>query len=82
MATLTILEGKYLGNYLIKLYFSDGTTQIVDFSEHFKNLKGYYAKYAEQDNFTEFKVEEGKLVWGQDWDIIFPTEQLYKNRLE
>lgn len=32
-------------------------------------------------NFKKFKIEKGNIVWGEDWDLIFPIEQLYNGKV-
>ena len=34
------------------------------------------------DPDTTFKIENGNIVWGEDWDLIFPIEQLHQGRIE
>jgi hypothetical protein len=28
--------------------------------------------------FQSFRIENGNLVWGKDWDLIFPIDGLYR----
>ncbi|MFA6571112.1 MAG: hypothetical protein WCT77_07730 [Bacteroidota bacterium] len=37
--TITIKNAEYLGNYKIKLFFSDNQDKIIDFGEFLKNAK-------------------------------------------
>lgn len=32
--------------------------------------------------FRTFKIVEGNIVWGDDWDLIFPMEKLYRGKAE
>ena len=32
--------------------------------------------------FRTFKIVEGNIVWGDDWDLIFPMENLYRGKAE
>ena len=27
--------------------------------------------------FQKFTIDDGNIVWGEDWDLVFPVEQLY-----
>ena len=29
----------------------------------------------------EIYVDDGNIVWGEDWDLIFPIEQLYSGAI-
>ena len=31
--------------------------------------------------FKQFKIESGNLVWGKNWDLIFPVNQLYRGTI-
>ena len=33
--------------------------------------------YIEPKNFKKFTIEQGNVVWGKNWDMIFPIEDLY-----
>jgi len=79
--SLSIQEAKYMGNYVLRVYFSSNEAKNIDFSKAFKKLKGYYAKYAEIENFEKFKVENGNLVWGENWDVIFPVWDIYTGKI-
>ena len=41
-----------------------------------------YNKYLDSDMFRTFKIVEGNIVWGDDWDLIFPMEKLYRGKAE
>ncbi|MCS6796517.1 MAG: DUF2442 domain-containing protein [Raineya sp.] len=79
---INIVKAEYIEGYVLKVYFSDSTFQVIDFTEQITKLKGYYAKYKEIENFKAFKVEGGNLVWGKNWDLIFPNWQLYRGKIE
>jgi hypothetical protein len=36
-----------------------------------------YDAYKRIDKFKTFRLDHGNIVWGSDWDLIFPIEQLY-----
>lgn len=67
--------------YTIRLIFADGVEQVVDFMAPFARLHGFYARYCEPDAFKSFQVDEEDLVWGENWDVIFPVHKLYENSL-
>ena len=37
-----------------------------------------YNRYIEPKNFKKFTIEHGNVVWGKNWDMIFPIEQLHR----
>ena len=36
-----------------------------------------YNKYLDPRKFSRFTIDSGNVVWGKNWDLIFPIEQLY-----
>ena len=40
-----------------------------------------FNKYKKINNFKKFKIENGNVVWGKDWDMIFPVFDLYNGLL-
>jgi hypothetical protein len=79
---MQILDAKYIINYQITLEFDDKTTQTVDFEPFLlKNRHPQWNKYLKIQKFKKFKIENGNIVWGRDWDLIFPVTQLYKNKI-
>jgi hypothetical protein len=35
-----------------------------------------YNGYLDEKKFKKFKLEMGNIVWGKNWDLIFPIEML------
>lgn len=57
------------------------TSLNVDFSAFiFINERPDYKKYRSVDEFVKFKILDGNLNW-DDYTMIFPVEDLYRNRL-
>ena len=81
IANIHIVKADYLDGYRLRITFNDGKTNDIDFAEIVQNLKGYYSKYQKPSHFKKFKIDDGNVVWGNDWDLIFPVHELYKNRL-
>ncbi len=79
---MKILEAKCLSAYLICITFQDYTQQTIDF-EPFLNHKKHevFEFYKQLSNFKKFRIEKGNIVWGEDWDLIFPIEQLYNGKI-
>lgn len=83
MKTLTIKEADYIGNYKIKLIFNDNKTKVVDFGKFLlSNKHPQYNKYKQLKNFRKFFINGGNIVWGKDWDLIFPVDQLYNGMID
>ena len=36
-----------------------------------------YNKYLDPRKFNRFTIDNGNVVWGKNWDLIFPIEQLH-----
>jgi hypothetical protein len=81
--TLRVNSAQYLGDYKVIILFNDGKKTEVNFAD-FLNKKdlGYLSKYRKTSNFKKFKIENGNIVWGKDWDLIFPIDQLYNGHIE
>ena len=76
---LYIVRAEYAGDVSLHIFFSDGTSQTVDFKPFIlANPHPQYNRYIEPKNFKKFTIEHGNVVWGKNWDMIFPIEQLYR----
>jgi hypothetical protein len=79
---LTVNDAEYLRDYTLLVTFSDGKKVEVDFAEFINDNKiAYLSKYKSLNNFMKFKVDGGNVVWGRNWDLIFPVDQLYSGRV-
>lgn len=79
MRTLTVMQAKYASEYRLKLSFSDGTLQVVDFGPFLQNHPHFqHDKYRQLANFKRFRIERDNVVRGKDWDLIFPIPQLHQ----
>ena len=82
MERLYIINAIDAGNLSVSLTFSDKTTQTVDVGEYIRrHPHPQYNKYLNPRKFSRFTLENGNVVWGKNWDLIFPIEQLYKGTL-
>ena len=82
MKTFRITKAKYNGEHKVELTFNDAEKRIVDFGIFLKKRPHpQYDKYNKLENFKKFKIENGNIVWGKNWDMIFPTEQLYSGKI-
>lgn len=75
--SLTITAAKYVAPLSVELTFSDGAIQIVDVGSFIrKNPHPQYNSYLDEKKFKKFKLEMGNVVWGKNWDLIFPITTL------
>jgi hypothetical protein len=78
---IDIKSGRYIGDFAIRIYFSDGVSKLVDFKPFLESsLHPSIRKYLDESKFKEYKIIDGNLNWN-DYDMIFPIEDLYKGRV-
>ncbi len=82
MNTIIVIRATHIQSYKIKIEFSDDTIRVIDFELFFKkNPHPQWEKYLNISNFKKFKIVNGNLVWGRDWDLIFPVHGLYTGNI-
>ena len=82
MKLISIIKAEYAGDLSVKIVFNDNTTNVVDVGTFIKkHPHPQYNKYLDENNFKKFKIDMGNIVWGNNWDLIFPIEQLYKGKI-
>ena len=80
---LYIVEATDAGDFRIRLVFNDGVTSTVDIGDFIRrHPHPQYNKYLNPKKFSTFTIEDGNVVWGRNWDLIFPIEQLREGYLE
>ena len=78
---LSIKDAKYIGDYVIRIYFNTNENKAVDFKPFIMQaVHPSIKKYANENLFTTFKIKNGNLNWN-DYDLIFPIADLYENRI-
>ena len=83
MSRLCIIGAKDAGNCMVDLQFSDQTTRRVDIGDFIRrHPHPQYNKYLDPRNFRRFEIEDGNIVWGKSWDLVFPVEQLHAGVIE
>ena len=82
MDTISVKEAKYLNDFKIEILFNDHKKRIVDF-EAFLSSHSHpqFNKYKQTAYFKNFQIENGNVVWGKNWDMIFPVYDLYKGKI-
>ena len=79
---IAVKNAIYIDGYRICISFTDGKEKIVDFADFINtNYKEVLSKYKISSNFKRFKIEDGNIVWGKNWDLIFPVHQLYQGKI-
>ncbi len=82
MEGLYIIKAEDIGNLTVSITFSDNTIRVVDVGEFIRNHPHpQYNKYLDPRKFRRFTIEHGNVVWGKNWDMIFPLEHLYAGSL-
>ena len=75
---LYIVRAEYIGDVTLRIFFSDRTERVIDFKEFLTTHQHpQHDSYLEPKNFKQFTIEHGNVVWGKNWDMIFPIEDLY-----
>lgn len=81
--SIQVAHAKYLDGYQLSVTFNDGNERVVDFSDFLsKCTVSYLTKYKNKSNFKRFRIDRGNVVWGKDWDLVFPVHQLYQGKIE
>ena len=82
MKTISIKDAKHIEALKLEIIFNDGAIRMVDFGDFLKSHSHpQFNKYKKEVNFKRFKIENGNIVWGKDWDMIFPVYDLYKGKI-
>ena len=77
-----IIKAEYGVEYRVELTFNDATKKVVDFGGFLKNHPHpQHNKYRRKDCFKKFRIDGGNIVWGKNWDLIFPLERLYDGKI-
>ena len=80
---LYITKATDAGNCCVDLVFNDKTTQRVDIGAFIQaHPHPQYNKYLDPTMFATFTIEDGNVVWGRAWDLIFPIDQLHRGKIE
>ena len=79
MERIYIVKAENIGELCVCLTFNDNTTKTVDVGDFIRrHPHPQYNKYLDPRKFSRFKIENGNIVWGRNWDLVFPVEQLYE----
>ena len=60
---LSITKSEYIDNYIIRLSFSDGTANDVDFGKYlYRHPHPQYDKYRKLSKFKKYRIEMGIFI--------------------
>ncbi|AQG79347.1 DUF2442 domain-containing protein [Spirosoma montaniterrae] len=83
MKYIRVTEARHIGDYKVLIRFNDNTEQTIDFGPFlYEHPHPQYNRYRDLALFKTFTVEMGNLVWGENWDLIFPVEELHRGILK
>jgi len=78
---IEVKTAKYIGDFAIRLTFNDGSSKLVDFKPFLENsLHPSIRTYLQESKFRNYKIIDGNLNWN-DYDLIFPLEDLYEGEI-
>ena len=78
MENIYIIKAENAGDLTVALTFSDNTVQVVNAGDFIRrHPHPQYNKYLDPRKFSRFSIENGNVVWGKNWDLMFPIEQLH-----
>ena len=82
MKTISVTSAKHIAGHRIELTFNDGKKQNIDFKPFLdKYPHPAYNRLRDKKEFKKFWIEDGNVVWDDNWNFIFPEYQLYKNAI-
>jgi hypothetical protein len=78
--TLSLKKASYLGEYKLKLNFSDNHTNTIDFEKFLMDARNpMITKYRDKELFQNFKIEDSDLMWN-DFEMSFALEDIYDRK--
>ena len=79
---IEIIDAKDLGNLCVLITFNDGVQRMIDVGDFIrKNPHPQYNRYLDPKKFATFKIENRNIVWGRNWDLIFPLNELHEGHI-
>ena len=78
---IEIKTANYIGDFAIRLFFSDGINRLVDFKPFLEtSMHPSIRKYLDETKFKQFQITDGNLNWN-NYDLIFPVDDLYQGKV-
>ena len=83
MDYIYVTSAEDAGNLCVRLTFNDGHQSVVDIGDFSrKHPHPQYNKSLGPVLFRSFVIDDGNVVWGDDWDLIFPIEELHRGCID
>jgi len=80
--TISIKQAVYVDDYKIRIVFSDGMAQTIDFEKFLSDAKNPMTrKYLNQNLFKKFEIKHGDLEWN-DYELCFPVWDLHRGEID
>jgi len=81
MLVISVNKADYVGEYKIKLTFSDGLERLLDFSSFLNSAKNPMTKkYLDKQLFEKFSIIYGDIIWN-DYEMCFPIWDLHEGKI-
>ncbi len=78
---IEIKSAKYIGDFAIRVFFSDGFHRLVDFKPFLEtSSQPSIRQYLNEDKFKSFEIVDGNLNWN-NYDLIFPIEDILNGKI-
>jgi len=78
---ISIIKADYLGEYKIRLSFSDGVEKAIDFSNFLTNARNPMSrKYLDEEEFKNYSIVYGDIIWN-DYEMCFPIWDLHEGKV-
>ncbi len=76
-----VTDAKYIGDFAIRICFSDGHQKLVDFRSFiFDSPNPDMEKFKSEEYFKGFEIDRGNINW-YEYEMIFPLKSLYEGKL-
>ena len=76
---IEIIDAKDVGNLCVLLTFNDEVQQTIEIGAFIrKHPHPQYDRYLDPKKFAKFRIENRNIVWGKNWDLIFPLDELHE----
>lgn len=83
MKQIQVENARYVDGFKVEIEFNYHSIKTIDFGDFLaKHPHPQHDKYKNIELFKQFKIESGNLVWGENWDLIFQINQLYRGTIK
>ena len=83
MQTIAVKKVTYIQPFKVEIVFNNNKKTLIDFSTFLNSHRNpQFNKYKKPELFKKFKIQNGNIVWGKNWDMIFPIWNLSQGKIE